>query len=234
MQITFDPNNAEERSLIASVLSVWDNGSDFEPVKPFNVGATDETMTAVPETVTVDAATPVEGVVMAEEAPVAVSTPLAATGETDSHGMVWDDAIHSTPATKNADGSWRAKRGKKDEYEAAIAAHKSGTTAAAGASMTAPAGTAMPMPGMPPAPAAPVPQTPAEPIAYDEMAKRFVAMMDSGGIADYAQVYTDLGVDHTQVEQNQTMIAHLWHYMDAINAGADHANAVTMAKTNVG
>ena len=39
----------------------------------------------------------------------------------DALGMAHDAAIHSTPATKNADGSWRMRRGKKVEYEASMA-----------------------------------------------------------------------------------------------------------------
>lgn len=219
MQITFNPDDPKERSLIASVLSVWDNGSEFTEVP---VQTTDEQ-----PTVTVSADTPVTGI-----APAPVETPTAA-GETDIHGMVWDDSIHSTPATKNADGSWRAKRGCKEEYEAAIAAHKAGQTAAAGGTMVqpeqAPSGTAMPMPGMP---AAPAPQTPQEPIDYAKLTPRFIGKMQSGEIGDFEVVYRDLGIDHTQLETNQTMIENLWRYMDALDAGQDHAAAV--ATVNAG
>lgn len=47
--------------------------------------------------------------------------------QADSNGLPWDDRIHSTPATVNADGSWRKRRGVTDEAFAAISAELKGT-----------------------------------------------------------------------------------------------------------
>ena len=86
MQITFDPHNPEECATIARLL-----GTTAQP----------DTATAQPETAPAQPET-------------APAQPDTAQPETDCHGMTHDDAIHSTPASKNADGSWRAKRGQFD------------------------------------------------------------------------------------------------------------------------
>ena len=105
MQITFDPHNAmecdETLGFIAQaqpcVVKMW--------LIDYNESQNSETVAAQPETV---AAQP-------DTAPAAQpDTAPAAQPETDCHGMTHDDAIHSTPASKNADGSWRAKRGQKE------------------------------------------------------------------------------------------------------------------------
>ena len=97
MQITFDPHNAQEcdetLGFIAQaqpcVVKMWliDYNESQDADTPR--AQTAQPDTAQPETV-------------------------AAQPDTDCHGMTHDDAIHSTPASKNADGSWRAKRGQKE------------------------------------------------------------------------------------------------------------------------
>lgn len=71
--------------------------------------------------------------------------------ETDSIGMPYNPAYHTTTKTKNADGTWKALRGHADEAKAAAAAFK-----AAGGNVAPPADL--------PAPTADV-QTPLEPVA---------------------------------------------------------------------
>jgi len=141
------------------------------------------------------------------------------TGETDCHGMVHDDTIHSTPASKNADGSWRAKRGQKEAYEAAIAA--------ATAPTPAPAPQGMPVPQ----PASAAPATPPAPIDYKTMAERFMAKMaDPDGLpAEYEAIYTALSIGYDDLETNQTSIARLSAYMDAVDNGDDHDRCVRHA-----
>ena len=216
MQITFDPFDDVEVSTVHKIMAV--------------VSGTTETTV---QTVTVDAATPVSGVTVAPEAPAP-----ATSSETDIHGMTHDENIHSSPPAKNGDGSWRAKRGQKKEYEAAVAAHKAKQTANAGQAMvpdpaplgmTVGAGGTVSMPGMP---AAPAPQTPPEPVSYEEMARRFTGMMESEVITDYEAVYRDLDIDYTQLETNQTMIARLWQYMDAVGEGTTHRSAVSIVMPN--
>lgn len=212
MQITFDPFDDIEVSTVQKIIAAVAG----KPIKQ-------------PDTVVIDAATPIDGVLDAPVEALATTSPPTTTDETDAHGMLWDEAIHSPARTKNNDGSWRAKKGCKKEYDAAVAAHKAAQVANAGEAMVsdqAPVGTAVPMPGMP---AAPAPQTPPEPISYEDMARRFTGMMESQAITDYEAVYRDLEIDYTQLETNQTMIARLWQYMDAISQGdVSHRSAISM------
>ena len=198
MQITFDPHNARECTTIARLLGT----AVPAPAQPETAPAQPETAAAHPDT--------------------APAQPDTAQPETDCHGMVHDDTIHSTPASKNADGSWRAKRGQKEAYEAAIAA---ATQAPAPADAPAPQG--MPMPN----PASAAPATPPAPVDYKTMAERFMAKMaDPDGLpAEYEAIYAALSIGYDDLETNQTSIARLWHYMDAVDNGDDHDGCVRHA-----
>lgn len=44
-------------------------------------------------------------------APSANALPVIPAGDVDKHGLPWDDRIHSGTRVKNADGSWRQRRG---------------------------------------------------------------------------------------------------------------------------
>ena len=224
MQITFDPHNPTEcdetLGFIAQaqphVVKMWlidyNESQDADTPRAQTAqpdtapAAQPDTATAEPETAptwTPDQAQP-------ETAP--------AQPETDCHGMVHDDTIHSTPASKNADGSWRAKRGQKEAYEAAIAA---------ATSTAAPAPQGMPMPN----PASDAPATPPAPIDYKTMAERFMAKMaDPDGLpAEYEAIYTALSIGYDDLETNQTSIARLSAYMDAVDNGDDHDGCVRHA-----
>jgi len=213
MQITFDPHNAQEcdetLGFIAQaqpcVVKMW--------LIDYNESQNSETVAAQPDTA------PAEP----ETAPTWTpdqAEPDTAQPETDCHGMTHDDAIHSTPASKNADGSWRAKRGQKEAYEAAIAA-------ATGKDEPAPAPQGMPMPQ----PASAAPATPPAPIDYKTMAERFMAKMaDPDGLpAEYEAIYTALSIGYDDLETNQTSIARLSAYMDAVDNGDDHDGCVRHA-----
>ena len=197
MQITFDPHNAQDRAAIAFMLGTTAPAAQPDTAQPDT--AQPETATAQPET--------------APEHPA---------GDTDCHGMVHDDTIHSTPASKNADGSWRAKRGQKEAYEAAIAA-----------ATPTPTPTPTPAPqGMPmPQPASAAPATPPAPIDYKTMAERFMAKMaDPDGLpAEYEAIYAALSIGYDDLETNQTSIARLSAYMDAVDNGDDHDGCVRHA-----
>jgi|AntRauTorckE5430_2_1112549.scaffolds.fasta_scaffold02844_6 hypothetical protein len=210
MQITFDPHNAQEcdetLGFIAQaqpcVVKMWlidYNESQDADTPPA------QTAPAQPDT-----------------APAAEpdTAPAHPSGETDCHGMVHDDTIHSTPASKNADGSWRAKRGQKEAYEAAIAA-------ATGKDAPAPAPQGMPVPQ----PASAAPATPPAPIDYKTMAERFMAKMaDPDGLpAEYEAIYAALSIGYDDLETNQTSIARLSAYMDAVDNGDDHDGCVRHA-----
>jgi len=210
MQITFDPHNPTEcdetLGFIAQaqpcVVKMW--------LIDYNESQNSETAPAQPDTA--PAAQPDTVAAQPETAP--------AQPETDCHGMTHDDAIHSTPASKNADGSWRAKRGQKEAYEAAIAA-------ATGKDAPAPAPQGMPVPQ----PASAAPATPPAPIDYKTMAERFMAKMaDPDGLpAEYEAIYTALSIGYDDLETNQTSIARLSAYMDAVDNGDDHDGCVRHA-----
>ena len=215
MQITFNPHDPmecdETLGFIAQaqpcVVKMWlidYNESQDADTPPAQTAEPDTAPAAQPETAQPETAQP-------DTAP--------AQPETDCHGMVHDDAIHSTPASKNADGSWRAKRGQKEAYEAAIAA--------ATAPATAPAPQGMPMPQ----PASAAPATPPAPIDYKTMAERFMAKMaDPDGLpAEYEAIYTALSIGYDDLETNQTSIARLSAYMDAVDNGDDHDGCVRHA-----
>ena len=206
MQITFDPHNVQECATIARLLGTTAQPDTAQPdTAP---AAQPDTATAEPETAptwTPDQAQP----------DTATAQP-----ETDCHGMVHDDTIHSTPASKTADGSWRAKRGQKEAYDAAIAA-------ATGKDAPAPAPQGMPMPQ----PASAAPATPPAPIDYKTMAERFMGKMaDPDGLpAEYEAIYTALSIGYDDLETNQTSIARLSAYMDAVDNGDDHDGCVRHA-----
>jgi hypothetical protein len=206
MQITFDPHNAQECDETLGFIA------QAQPcvVKMWLIDYNESQDADTAPTWTPDQAQP-------DTAP---AQPDTAQPETDCHGMTHDDAIHSTPASKNADGSWRAKRGQKEAYEAAIAA-------ATGKDATAPAPASMPMPQ----PASAAPATPPAPIDYKTMAERFMAKMaDPDGLpAEYEAIYTALSIGYDDLETNQTSIARLSAYMDAVDNGDDHDGCVRHA-----
>jgi len=199
MQITFDPHNVQECATIARLLGTTAPAEQPETAPPDTAPAQPDTAPAQPDT-------------------------APAQPDTDCHGMVHDDTIHSTPPSLNADGSWRAKRGQKEAYEAAIAAATCND---------APAATPTPTPqGMPmPQPASDAPATPPAPIDYKTMAERFMGKMaDPDGLpAEYEAIYADLSIGYDDLETNQTSIARLWHYMDAVDNGDDHDGCVRHA-----
>jgi len=214
MQITFDPHNAQECATIARLLGTTAQ-PDTATAQPDTATAQPDTATAQPETAptwTPDQAQPDTAPAQPDTAP--------AQPETDCHGMVHDDAIHSTPASKNADGSWRARRGQKEAYDAAIAA-------ATGKDAPAPAPASMPVPQ----PASAAPATPPAPIDYKTMAERFMAKMaDPDGLpAEYEAIYTALSIGYDDLETNQTSIARLSAYMDAVDNGENHDGCVRHA-----
>ena len=202
MQITFDPHNVQECATIARLLGTTAQPDTAPAAQP-------DTATEQPDTAPAQTAEP-------DTAP---TQPETAQPETDCHGMTHDDAIHSTPASKNADGSWRAKRGQKEAYEAAIAAATQGPAESAPASM--------PMPQ----PASAAPATPPAPIDYKTMAERFMAKMaDPHGLpAEYEAIYTALSIGYDDLETNQTSIARLSAYMDSVDEGNDHDECVRHA-----
>lgn len=124
---------------------------------------------APPPPVTSPAAPPPVPPAGAPTAPAAPTSPAGV--ELDSGGIPWDGRIHGSTKAKNADGTWRQKRGLNDpalrkrieaELLAALAAGTLAPAAAAPPPAAAPTAPAVP-PAAPPAPPAPpaAPPTPA-------------------------------------------------------------------------
>jgi hypothetical protein len=82
-----------------------------------------------------------------------------------------------------------------------------------------------------PQPASAAPATPPAPIDYKTMAERFMAKMaDPDGLpAEYEAIYTALSIGYDDLETNQTSIARLSAYMDAVDNGDDHDGCVRHA-----
>ena len=220
MQITFDPHNAQECATIALLL-----GTTVPAAQPDTAQSVEAAVAEVMRPDTAPAQPETAPAAQPETAPAAQPDTATAQPETDCHGMVHDDTIHSTPASKNADGSWRAKRGQKEAYEAAIAAATQ--CPAESAPTPAPAPQGMPVPQ----PASAAPATPPAPIDYNTMAERFMAKMaDPDGLpAEYEAIYTALSIGYDDLETNQTSIARLWNYMDSVDEGNDHDECVRHA-----
>jgi len=235
MQITFDPHNAQECATIARLLGTTAAPATVEKAPPAPERTDTPTATVQPDTpVTVQLDTVQPDTPPAPEPVTAVAL--------DCHGMAHDDAIHSSPPSKNADGSYRARRGQKEAYDAAVAA-KGAKPAIPETAPDAPAipETAPDAPAIPetapvcvmptPIPAAAAPATPPAPIEYKAMAERFVAkMQDPNGLpADYETIYAALSISYDDLDTNQTNIARLSAYMDAVDEGDDHDQCVRHA-----
>jgi hypothetical protein len=91
----------------------------------------------------------------AATAPAAAPALTSACPELDAKGMAWDARIHSAGKTKNADQTWRLKRGADD----ALVAQLQAQAALAAGGVTAPPAA----PVAPPVPPAPAPVAPVAP-----------------------------------------------------------------------
>ncbi len=89
-----------------------------------------------------------------------LQTAAAGAADVDATGLRWDARIHSTPAKKNADGTWRGKRNQDAALVAQVRAEQQGGAVQQSTPPAAP-------PAPPAAPAAPVtpPTPPAPPVA---------------------------------------------------------------------
>ena len=100
MKFTFETENPEEANTIMKALSgeVLERSEVLEEPEPMGIRSNPEDRVEPETTDTVEAL--------------------------DSNGMAWDKDIHAGTKTKNADGSWKAQRGKKELADKAIADFK--------------------------------------------------------------------------------------------------------------
>jgi len=155
--------------------------------------------------------------------------------EVDSLGMVHNPDYHQSPPKLKADGAFKGKVGKKAEYDAAVAAHKDAANApdhgaeAPATEENTPGGmpTGAPAGGMPGMPGAePEVEIPPAVVTFDEICARFTAMMGSGKIAKFEDVYDKAGVpkmdngayNANALQTDETLRASLSAVLDEIDA----------------
>ena len=138
----------------------------------------------------------------------------------DCHGMPWNPEIHASTKNLNADGSWKAARGKADEAKQAIVDFEKAQVAETEAAQTEAKPTGgMPggMPGAAKTMPAPDPEIPPRVIEFAELTERFIGMMESGKITDYQVPYKAAGVTNPdELETNESLRAALWAELDKI------------------
>ena len=92
---------------------------------------------------------------------VPATTPTLTNADTDKNGLPWDERIHASTKAKNADGTWRYRKGidqaTKDRVEAELRGGAAITATAAATPGALPSPAALQSPGALPAPAAPSP-----------------------------------------------------------------------------
>lgn len=121
-----------------------------------------------------------------QEIKTPVETSETGEPELDSNGMEWDGNIHTSTKTMNADGSWKAARGKAAEAKKAVEDHKAAggnetppetppTTGMPGAETASTSG-GMPTGGGMPG-AAPAEQDMSPPVSQEQLEAKCVGMM---------------------------------------------------------
>lgn len=114
----------------------------------------------------------------AAAADLGADNPAAGTDVTqrDKDGMPWDVRVHSTPAKMNADGTWKAKRGRTDAEYAAVRAEYTAPPASTQGAVTPPPAAA----GITPPPAAGITPPPAALTPYQKFSNYIAGMVESG------------------------------------------------------
>jgi hypothetical protein len=114
-----DSSAKEDLALAHTLFGTGDGSTTNIPLaqasSPAASTAAVETSTTAPAAPPVTSAPPPPVAAPAPPAPPAVATQApASTGETDRNGYTHDERIHASTKTKNADGTWRYKRGVAD------------------------------------------------------------------------------------------------------------------------
>lgn len=142
ISISFDPATANQDQIHADVENLF---AMFGPAAD-DIAAASEAQDAVALQAAMagqTAPTPqAQAAALTATATATATQQPAATGQDlDSTGLRWDARIHSTPAKKNADGSWRGKRGQDANLVAQVRAEQQGgATAGPGVATAAPTG----------------------------------------------------------------------------------------------
>lgn len=125
ISISFDPATADQDQIHADVENLF---AMFGSASA-DIAAAAEAQDAVAlQAAMAGQTTPTQQAQAAALTATATATqqPAATGQDVDSTGLRWDARIHSTPAKKNADGSWRGKRGQDANLVAQIRAEQQG------------------------------------------------------------------------------------------------------------
>ena len=128
--------------------------------------------------------------------------------EVDSENMPYNPAVHTETRAVNADGTWKARRGKADEAKQAREAFKAG-----GGAEEAPAE----LPGANATPSLPgvdaLPADAPKPVSFEEMSAKAAAALNSGAISqpDLMKLYAKHGGENpvATLQTNETARAAL-------------------------
>lgn len=215
MKIEFDPRDQEQCDAVVKVMDALHSGTNVT----VNVNQT-ITESPSPE--------PVSNISSGNEHRIDPADDDAV----DVHGMKWNPDYHASTKGQNADGSWKAARGKKDEADAALKAHlaqsktvptESTITQQSMPGVTEP--TPAPEPevssgGMPgaemPSPVETVQKEP-EPVDYNTVSTKFINMMQAGAFTDHQALYDKVGITSPkEMETNETLRANMYALLNAI------------------
>ena len=137
--------------------------------------------------------------VVEDETPAAATIEADATAEqrsdadVDSDGMPYNAVVHTETRSTNADGTWKARRGKSEEAKAARAAFKAGGGTEEAPEIEVEETKAAVMPGLPGTEALPVDAP--EPVSWDMLVEAITSATKSGSITQDAlmALYTEHG-----------------------------------------
>jgi len=137
--------------------------------------------------------------VVEDETPAAATIEADATAEqrsdadVDSDGMPYNAVVHTETRATNADGTWKARRGKSDEAKAARAAFKAGGGTEEAPEIEVEETKAAVMPGLPGTEA--LPADAPEPVSWDMLVEAITSATKSGSITQDAlmTLYTQHG-----------------------------------------
>ena len=135
--------------------------------------------------------------------------PASSAVELDKNGLPWDARIHASTKARNADETWRNKRGVSADTVAAVTAELRAVLAAPGPSVAAPPSpppVSVPLAAAPPPPvSAPTPPTPAiaptisQPAATDfpGIMRKVTGAQSAGQLttADVSRILGDIGLN---------------------------------------
>lgn len=189
MQITFDPNNTKDVTDVMKLL-----GETAAPVEVAVVTGANirEHLADTPVEVAVEITTDYQD---------------AAGVELDKNGTPWIEAVHATTKSKNADGTWRSKRGADKSVVAAVETEARITI-----------GETPPAPEMAPV----VVETAEPPVTMEELIGRYVDKLEAGLIdaPGFTALYDIYGTDKVDLNTNETARRKIYDHLDTIVEGA--------------